>query len=82
MLNHNKVLEHLDELNEIDEYIPLVLHRYVGLSYFDRATGNAIKEYYRVRTGLQGASDYNKYLEDDLKKWLKNHKEFEDIING
>ena len=31
-------------------------------------------------TGLQGANDYNKYLEEELMEWLKHHKEFEDII--
>ena len=33
-----------------------------------------------ARTGLQGANDYNKYLEEELMEWLKHHKEFEDII--
>ena len=81
-LNHEIILTKIDELNKITDYIPLVLIRYVGLSYFDHATNEALKEYYKNRTALQGATDFNEYLEKDLKDWLKKHKEFEDIIDG
>ncbi len=79
-LNHEIILSKIDELNKINDYIPLTLLRYVGLDYFDRATKEALKEYYKNRTDLQRASNYNEYLEKDLKNWLKNHKEFEDIL--
>lgn len=79
-LNHELILDKIDDLNKINDYIPLVLLRYVGVDYFDRATDKALSEYYKRRTDLQRASDFNEYLEKDLKDWLEKHKEFEDIL--
>ena len=81
-INHDKVLSKIDELNKINDYIPLMLMRYVGKDYFDRATDKALKEYYKNRTALQVVDDFNDYLEKDLTDWLKKHKEFKDIIDG
>lgn len=81
-INHDKVLSKIDELNKINDYIPLMLMRYVSLDYFDRATDKALKEYYKNRTALQVVDDFNSFLEKDLTDWLNEHKEFEDIIDG
>ena len=79
-LNFDKIVEHMDYLQSTTEYVPLVLQTYTGVDYFDKVDDSVMLEYYRARTGLQGAKDYNKYLEDELMEWLKHHKEFEDII--
>ena len=79
-LNFDKIVEHMDYLQSTTEYVPLVLQTYTGVDYFDKVDDSVMLEYYRARTGLQGANDYNKYLEDELMEWLKHHKELEDII--
>ena len=79
-LNRDNILKHSDYLQSTTDYVPLVLHTYTGTDYFDRIDDSVMLEYYRARTGLQGANDYNKYLEEELMEWLKHHKEFEDII--
>jgi len=85
MLNHKKIVE--DELYkrlwETDGYVPLVLHTYLDPEYWNRATEQAKQRYYLKRTQLQGAESYGKFLQDDLLEWIKEHKEFKDIIiNG
>ena len=80
-LDYDRMLERIVELNELDCYIPLVLHNYIDqVSYFDRVSDDVAQQYYDARTQLMRVDDYNKYLTEDLIKWLEKHKEFQDII--
>ena len=81
ILDHEKIInEKLNDLLSLDCYIPLCLHCYLDDTYFDRATEEAKRQYYTARTDLQCTSDKGRYMKDDLRKWLTEHKEFMDII--
>ena len=81
ILDHEKIInERLNELLSLDCYIPLCLHCYLDDTYFDRASEQALNEYYQKRTELQCTNDKGRYMKDDLMKWLDEHKEFKDII--
>lgn len=77
------IINKSDKLQEMTEYIPLVLHRFLPNpnQYYDNMSHDAELEYFRKRTELQG-DEYYSYLEDELLEWLKEHKDFEDIIDG
>lgn len=82
-LDHQKIKEEkINDLANMKGYVPLALHRYLPNNYWDVATEQAKKEYYQKRTELQGASNPNKFLEDDLMSWIKEHKNFKDIIQN
>lgn len=80
ILNHDKIIEHMDYFRQTKEYVPLVLHRYLGLDYYKRIPKKVEREFYKNRTKLMGTDDYNKFLEDELKEWLETHEEFNDIL--
>lgn len=79
-LSHDELIKHMDYFNNTREYVPLVLHRYLGLDYYKRIPKKVEMEFYKNRTKLMGTDDYNRFLEDELKEWLKTHEEFNDII--
>ena len=80
MINQNNIIKHLQEIQGLQEYLPLVLYRYVGVEYIDKLEEKEKKKYYKARTDLQRTNDYNQFLQDDLQKWLKKHKQYQDII--
>lgn len=80
VLNHDKIITHMDYFKNTREYVPLVLHRYLDLDYFNRISRKVELEYYHNRNALMRTGDYNKFLEDELKEWLKTHEDFKDIL--
>lgn len=79
-LNHERILERIDELKGLNVYLPLVLYMYVGEDYLYQLSEQEKRKYYTHRVELMGANDYNQYLIEDLTDWLKKHKQFQDII--
>jgi len=80
MLNKNKVLEKVEELNKYNGYIPLLLHSYIDISYFDRISHKVELEYYHTRVALQGSSNPSEFLKEDLMKWIKQNPNYKEII--
>ena len=79
-LNEDFLLDNLDKL-DMDEYIPLVLINYINqLDYFNNINDDVKEEVLDKRLELQYCEDYDKYLEMDLNKWIKNHPSFKGII--
>lgn len=79
-LNHERVVSHINEILKLNENLPLVLYNYVGVEYLEKLPKKEQKKYYKNRTDLMRTDDYNKFLEDELKQWLKKHPEFQDIL--
>lgn len=80
-LNYDRILDRIVELNELDCYIPLVLHSYIDQArYFDHVSDDVAQQYYNARTQLMRVDDYNEYWTKDLINWLEEHEEFKDII--
>lgn len=80
-INIETILDISHELQERNDYIPLVLHRYLlnPKEYYKNMTPDAKRLYYKKRTELQGA-DYISYLEKDLMDWIKKNPKYEKIL--
>ena len=79
-LNHQRIIERISELEELNVYLPLVFYRYVGVDYLDKLNDKEISKYYKHRVELMGAEDYSKYLGDEVMDWLKKYPQFKDIL--
>lgn len=73
-------MERIGEIEELNVYLPLVLCGLVSVDYLYRLDDKEKKKYYQHRTELMRTNDYNGYLEKDLMEWLKEHKEYKDIL--
>ena len=80
MVNRERLMDYKEYLDTTTDYLPLILISYVGLDYFKRVDDNVLDKYYINRTALQGAEDYNEFIENDIKAWLMVHPEFEDLF--
>lgn len=73
-------------LNKYDGVVPILLLPYVNFIVYEehlRSLDNhdeIMGEFGDVRLGLLGAEDKDKFREDQLRKWLKENKEFEEFI--
>ena len=80
LLDYNRVIDRINEIEELNVYLPLVLCGFVSADYIDNLEDKEKQKYYKNRVELMGATDYNEYLEQDLHEWLKKHPQFKDII--
>lgn len=72
--------ELIDDLLELNVYLPLALYTFVGLDYLEDLPKKEKEQYYKHRVELMGASDYNQYLEDELFQFVKEYPQFQNII--
>ena len=80
-LNREMIEELLDDLLELNVYLPLALYTFVGLDYLEELPKKEKEQYYKHRVELMGASDYNQYLEDELFQFVKKYPQFQNIID-
>ena len=82
ILNIEAVKEHEKELANWTEYIPLVLLKFIDrVAYFNRWSDDAKKKYHQTRQ--EQPSDrtaHKEYMENDLKNWVKQYPQFNDIL--
>lgn len=79
-LNHQVLMQNRELLDNYKDYLPLALHGYVSLNYYDNATDKALQEYYNKRIQLQREDKGSDFVIKDLKRWIKKNPEFKYLL--
>lgn len=74
----DKVKERLQELKDLKEYVPSRLGFTLGT--YDEPSKEIINEYEDSSYILHTIHDPNKFMDFEIIWWLKEHEEFDDLI--
>lgn len=87
-LNNDKIIKYKINLEKEDNLLPILLIRYININtYFSNLKKKNLfnqiqKEMFSRRKKIYSLNnqDLLSFEENELIKWLSNHKEYEDII--
>lgn len=77
----NKLIEYTPKLDKFKGELPLKLIFLVNRKdYFNRISIELKDKILSKREEYQYCEDYIKFLDDDIKEWLKDNPEFKDLF--
>lgn len=81
---YNLTIEQTQELTEklknYNEYVPLILLPLTPTDYFEKISDETNKKIFIKRNKQPNNNKRKEYLKQDFEEWLKNNKEFQEII--
>lgn len=80
-VNINKLIEYTPKLDKFKGELPLKLLFLINRKdYFNRISIELKDKILSKREEYQYSENYTKFLDDDIKEWLKDNPEFKDLF--
>ena len=90
--NEKIITEKFEQLQTIQGYVPYAIIHFMTDDYFQKISNTTLKDIINtqgivrqlteeeIEAPLQNKGMLNKFIEQDMKNWLKEHPEYEDIV--
>lgn len=81
-INFENAMKHINELNELNDYVPILLKSFLEPNYITRQD-KKVKDQFMKAYSIHQIVDFSllfEFLNKDLLGWLEKYPQFKDII--